>query len=339
MFSAGIGFESKSILTGVVIGIIVGGLIGYASAPVPDYTPYEDQIAELESQITSLQDEIVQLQSQVSSLQNQLDSKDENMILLKTQVSSLQNQLDIKNGTMILLKTQLSSQKVLIDELIDQIEILIHICNYTSGTWNEIGVWTGSASTTTETFHVPSSQIRIKWSLDVNSLSNFTISMYEEDNDQLVLRWSNLQNEPEGMTYGDIRPGSYYLGFSVDECEYNVTVEVLIEVPSTWTYLEENISPRKPEFKVGEIIAFKMECNHPYNNSYFEIWDPNGSLIWRSDYLTEWIKIDGYWGVPYYKQLSNGEPMSLENNCTLGTWSWVWNSETKLVSGTFEVIQ
>jgi len=307
--------RAKSILAGAVIGVIVGGLIGYLSVPAPDYTPYEDQISELDSQITSLQDEITQLQSQVSSYQNQLDSK---------------------NETMNLLETQLSSQKVLIDELIDQIDVLIHICNYTPGTWNEIGAWTGSASSKTETFHVPSNQIRIKWSLDVTPLSNFTVSMYEED--QLVLSWSDLQNEPEGMAYGDIRPGSYYLGFSVDECEYNVTVEVFI-VPLTLTYLGVNISPRKPTFKVGEIVVFKMECSHPYNNSYFEIWDPKGSLIWRSDYLREWIVIDGYWLVSFYQQLSKGEPMLLENNCTLGTWNWVWNSETKLVSGTFEVIQ
>ena len=318
MLSSGMGMESKSILTGVVIGVIVGGLTGYLSAPAPDYTPYENQIAKLDSQITSLQDEIVQLQSQVGSLQNQHD---------------------IKNETINLLKAQLSGQKVLIDELVDQIDVLIHVCNYTLGTWNEIGAWTGSASTTTETFHIPSSQIRIKWSLDVNPISNFTISMYEEDNDQLVLGWLNLQDDPEEMTYGDIEPGSYYLELSVDECEYNVTVEVLIEAPSTWTYLEVSISPRKPEFLVGEIVTFKIECSHPYNNSYFEIWDTNGSLIWRSDYLTEWINIDGYWSVSYYQQLSNGEPMLLENNCTLGTWSWVWNSETRSVSGAFEVIQ
>ena len=318
MLSSGMSMDSKSILTGVVIGVIIGGLIGYVSAPAPDYTPYEDQIAELDSQITFLQDEIVQLQSQVSSLQNQLDSK---------------------NETLNLLKTQLSSQQELIDGFIDQIDVLIRICNYTPGTWNEIGAWADTASKTTEMLYVPSSPNRIKWSLDVNPLSNFTISMYEEDTDQLVLRWSNLQNDPEGITYGDIRPGSYYLDFYVDECEYNVTVEVLIEAPSTWTYLEVNISPRKPLFRTGETIAFDIECSHPYNNSYFEIWNPNGRLIWRTDCLTEWSKKDGSWFVPYYKQLSNGEPINLENNCTLGTWGWVWNSETKSVSGVFEVIQ
>jgi len=318
MLSSGMGMESKSILTGVVIGVIVGGLIGYLSAPAPNYTHYENQIAELGSQITSLQDEIVQLQSQVSSLQNQHD---------------------IKNETINFLKAQLSGQKVLIDELVDQIDVLIYVCNYTLGTWNEIGAWTGSASTTTETFHVPASQIRIKWSLDVNPISNFTISMYEEDNDRLVLGWLNLQDYPEGMAYGDVRPGSYYLDFSVDECEYNVTVDVLIEAPSTWTYLEVSVSPRKPEFLASEIVAFDIECDQPYNNSYFEIWDTNGNLIWRSDYLTEWINVDGYWSVSYYQQLYNGEPMLLENDCPLGTWRWVWISETRSLSGTFEVVQ
>ena len=318
MLSSRIGMEYKSILTGIVIGVIVGGLVGYLSAPAPDYTPYENQIAELGSQIASLQDEIIQLQSQVGFLQNQLD---------------------IKNETINLVKAQLSSQKVLINELVDQTHVLIHVCNYTIDSWNKIGAWTGSASTKTEMFHVPVSQIRIKWSLDVNSFSNFTISMYEEDNDRLVLGWLNLQNDPDGMAYGDVRPGSYYLDFSVDECEYNVTVDVLIEAPSTWTYLEVNISPRKPEFLAGEIVAFDIECDQPYNNSYFEVWDPKGNLIWRSDHLTEWINVDGYWYVSYYQQLYNGEPILLENDCSLGTWSWVWISETRSLSGTFEVVQ
>jgi len=319
MLSSGVNVGSRSVVAGIVIGIIVGGLIGYVSAPAPDYTPYEDQITELESQITSLQDEILQLQSQVGSLQNQLDVKDE---------------------TIDLLKTQLSSQDALNEDLIDQIDVLMQICNYTPGSWYEIGAWTGSEYMKTEAFHVPSSPIRIEWSLDVNPLSDFTISLYREVDDKLVLRWSNLQNESEGKAYGDVRPGPYYLEFSADEIEYNVTVDVLIETTSTLTYLEVDISPRKLMFRTSETIAFNIECSQPHNNSYIEIWNPTGRLIWRTANMTKWSKNDDRWIVPYYYQVTTDrELMSLETNCTLGTWGWVWNSETKSVSGNFEVLQ
>ncbi len=306
--------ESKSILTGAVIGVIVGGLIGYTAAPAPDYAPYEDQIASLESQTASLQNEMVQL---------------------KYQVSSLQNQLDVKSGDINYLQTELNSQNVTIYELQDEIYILMKTFNITPGTWNAIRSWTGSASKTTEVFYVPSSRIRIKWSLDVNQLSNFTISLFEEGANHSIYSWSSLEDEPEGETYAYIRPGYHYLDFSVDECEYSVTVDVNFTTPFTVVY----VAPRKPKFVLGEIVTLKIESSRPHNDSYFEIWDPNGSLIWRTDYLTDWIKSGDYWLVPYYKQLSDEEPMLLENNCTLGTWSWVWNSETMSVSGTFEVIQ
>ena len=55
----------KSILVGIVIGILVGGVVGYSSVPAPDYTPYEDQIAQFRSQVLSLSGEIVDLEYQL----------------------------------------------------------------------------------------------------------------------------------------------------------------------------------------------------------------------------------------------------------------------------------
>jgi hypothetical protein len=50
--------DSKSILVSVVIGILVGGIVGYQLVPTPDYSPYEDQIAQLHSQVSSLSTEL-----------------------------------------------------------------------------------------------------------------------------------------------------------------------------------------------------------------------------------------------------------------------------------------
>ena len=58
--------DSKSILVGIVIGILVGGVVGYTSVPAPDYTPYENQITQFRSQALSLSSEIDDLEYQLT---------------------------------------------------------------------------------------------------------------------------------------------------------------------------------------------------------------------------------------------------------------------------------
>jgi len=57
--------DSKSILVGIVFGILVGGVVGYSSVPAPDYTLYENQIAQFQSQALSLSGEIDDLEYQL----------------------------------------------------------------------------------------------------------------------------------------------------------------------------------------------------------------------------------------------------------------------------------
>jgi len=304
--------EYRPIIAGVVIGLIVGGLFVYLATPTHNHITYEEHVAQLESQITSLQNENSQLQSQVTSLKNQLEN---------TEV------------TIDRLKMQLKNKEEIIDEIQAQINILMKTFNYSMGVWDVLKTWNGSASKTTELFYVPSNQIRIRWSLDTNQFSYFTISLFRESTNYSIISWSSLEEEPEGETYSYVAPGYYYLNFSVNDCKYNVIVEASID------YLKINIFPRKAEFEVGEVLAFSIESNSPLNDSYFKVWDSKGDLIWRTDYLSEWIKISDYWTVPFVHQLSNGEPMTLRDNCTLGTWRWIWYNEFGLVSGTFEVVQ
>jgi len=101
--------DSKSILVGIVIGILVGGVVGYTSVPAPDYTPYENQITQFQSQVLSLSSEIDdleyqlmeapsqedynELQQQVSILEASVNSADFNINLLTEEVASLESEI------------------------------------------------------------------------------------------------------------------------------------------------------------------------------------------------------------------------------------------------------
>jgi len=122
--------NSKSILVGVVIGILVGGVLGYASVPAPDYTLYENQIAQFESQVLSLSGEIgdleeqleevpsqenyIELQQQVSILEASVNSADFNINLLTEEVSSLELQV-------VSLEASVSSKEYNINLLTEEI--------------------------------------------------------------------------------------------------------------------------------------------------------------------------------------------------------------------------
>jgi len=100
---------SKSILVSVVIGILVGGIVGYQLVPAPDYSPYEDQIAQLHSQASSLSSEIddiesqlkeapslqdyYELQQQVRFLEVSANAKDDQINFLKGEISTLELQV------------------------------------------------------------------------------------------------------------------------------------------------------------------------------------------------------------------------------------------------------
>jgi hypothetical protein len=101
--------DSKSILVGIVIGIFVGGVVGYTSVPAPDYTPYEIQITQFQSQALSLsceiddleyqlmealsQEDYIELQQQVSILEASVYSADFNINLLTEEVASLESEI------------------------------------------------------------------------------------------------------------------------------------------------------------------------------------------------------------------------------------------------------
>jgi hypothetical protein len=106
----------------------------------------------------------------------------------------------------------------------------------------------------------------------------------------------------------------------------------------------QTISPRKSTFLIGEIVAFDIESSFEEDDSYIDIWDPDGNLIWKTDFFDDavenmWIKVDSMRIVPYASQNAGGNPMVLLEDSPLGTWKWKWYEEDddEIESGTFNV--
>jgi len=92
---------------------------------------------------------------------------------------------------------------------------------YTSGSWNTIKTWIGSADRVTELFSAPTSQLRIKWDLDTSENSLFYMYLYGDGDSYSTQAWT-----AETMAYVD--PGVYYFEFSVSSVGYQISVDVYI---------------------------------------------------------------------------------------------------------------
>ena len=137
--------------------------------------------------------------------------------------------------------------------------------------------------------------------------------------------------------------GEYWLNVTD---ENDLFAQYMFEVVSKTV----QIDPRKSSFRIGETVAFKVECSFAQKNSYIEVMEPEGDVYWTTDPFAEdlWIKVGTVMRVPYYEQTAGGNPMMLLEDAPLGTWSWTWydvgddkkpytDDDEEIDSGTFIV--
>jgi hypothetical protein len=96
--------ENKTILVGLIIGIIIGAGGGYAALS-PRSTSLENQVNSLQTQVDNLQNEA----NKVPSLQQQLTNSQEQVNQLETQITSL-------DGDKTLLQTQIGNLSELVSK-------------------------------------------------------------------------------------------------------------------------------------------------------------------------------------------------------------------------------
>jgi len=196
------GVDKKSLAAGLVVGLILGGIIGFGAAFSPvDTSDLEQQISDLQSQIAYRDTQIDNLQSEISNLDEQLDYRNGQIASLQTQITSLQAE-------------------------ISRLEKLVP--PYTRGQWNLLETFSGSTDKSTELFSVPSSELRISWDLQLGMYPHFTIWLYDERG-RMIDGWTSLEDSPEGETYVHaLSIDKYYLEFSVMDIQYTVTIEAWI---------------------------------------------------------------------------------------------------------------
>lgn len=85
--------------------------------------------------------------------------------------------------------------------------------------------WVGSSDKTTDTFYVPTKQVRISW--DVSTTKDHGMILISITNPQRTYYeyWTDLQNDPHGETYAYLSPGNYYLEIQPIHVKYTITIE------------------------------------------------------------------------------------------------------------------
>lgn len=81
--------DAKTILIGIFIGIIVGGALVYTVTPRYDPTAFQSQIEDLESSLSSLEDQNSDLQTQLSGLQDQISDLQSSLGAKESEIISL----------------------------------------------------------------------------------------------------------------------------------------------------------------------------------------------------------------------------------------------------------
>jgi hypothetical protein len=88
----------------------------------------------------------------------------------------------------------------------------------------------------------------------------------------------------------------------------------------------EEIEPRKATFRIGETVSFDVISTFGQEDSYIEIYTPDGELYWRTDAFAgdDWIKVGTEKVYPAFNQIADGNLMTLQEDAPLGEWSWTW---------------
>jgi phosphatidylserine/phosphatidylglycerophosphate/cardiolipin synthase-like enzyme len=105
----GEGMEMKGSFVVLVVGLLVGSMLGYAVAPsCVDTAALENQISDLNSQVSTLQSEVQTKNENITELETKIQTKNETIILLQRQVSDLESEIQSKNATITELQGNIS---------------------------------------------------------------------------------------------------------------------------------------------------------------------------------------------------------------------------------------
>lgn len=137
------------------------------------------------------------------------------------------------------------------------------------------------------------------------------------------LEWEEIKRQIDGLTLSNSKLFNILFIEGMIPCNFTI--------PS--------ITPRKEEFRINDTIGFEITNIIPLYNSSITIWNPNGSLIWETDPLINWVYHETYWFVPVNGQTAGNEYMILKEESVTGEWKWAFRVyNNTYVDGSFMVI-
>jgi len=106
---------------------------------------------------------------------------------------------------------------------------------------------------------------------------------------------------------------------------------------------EVEIGPNKASYSLGDTITFSLKATFAKANSYLEVEDPNGELIFISTFLAgEWETISSWEVVRIPNQVQDGSmnPLMIPSDGEIGTWVWtLYDADDDLIkNGTIQVL-
>jgi hypothetical protein len=195
--------KTNQLITGVIIGIILGGITGYFVTPKQDLAPLYDRISELESQI-------IEYKNQISTLGIQIDEYKDNLSELNEQIEEIQETITEKDGLLYAkdikidaLDAQISDFTDEISDLEAEIELLSSMLNTTlitvsfsrpEDTASILEYWIGKANSTI--------QLMVML-ITHDGLTNALISAHDRGVDVEIIIDSDWE-ESSGSDFGDI---------------------------------------------------------------------------------------------------------------------------------------
>ncbi|MCW4011565.1 MAG: hypothetical protein NWF07_01095 [Candidatus Bathyarchaeota archaeon] len=203
--------ESKTLITGIIIGAVIGAALGYYMWGNQDTSTVEAQIATLQNQLDALSDQLTAAESDLEALEIQLSN----------QAATIQS----KNVLINSLQAEITSLEQEIEDMESQIP-------ETPEQNTVLGSWTSSETMLwqmmfTENFTITGDTLILRWAVVPGYTSDITIIVVDSETEANVEEII-LEDATFGVQQYPITPGKYYIYAMGDE-EYTITA---MEPPS-----------------------------------------------------------------------------------------------------------
>lgn len=203
--------ESKTLITGIIIGAVIGAALGY-------YMWGNQDTSTIEAQLTTLQ-------NQIDALSDQLTDAEADLEALETQLSNQASVIQSKNALINTLQAEIASLEQEIEDMESQIP-------ETPEQNTVLGSWTSSETMMwqmifTENFTIAGDILILRWAVIQGHTSDITIIVVDaetETNAEEII----LEDATFGVQQYPINPGKYYI-YALGDEEYTITA---MEPPS-----------------------------------------------------------------------------------------------------------